>query len=330
MRALALLLCAAAGVFPAAAQSVQEPAQDPISIAAPTDSAATRLYLPDGTPLALSALLASLDTTDVLFLGEQHDDATGHAFQRLLLEALYDRYEHKRPVVLALEMFERDVQVVLDEYLSGQIREKDFLAAARPWSTYEADYRPLVESARARRQPVVASNAPARYVSRVGRGESLETLADPAYEVLPPLPVAPPSNALRDKFFGVMEAIAAMHTPAPDSTDTSDSTQAGAHHAMPQMDLDAMLAAQNLRDASMAEIVHIQAGRYPNALVVHVNGSFHSEGGLGIPEHLARLSPDLRVLVLTAIPVSDSTVFAAAHAGSGEVIALTNKPTDAP
>jgi uncharacterized iron-regulated protein len=328
MRALTLLFCAAAGTSLAAAQPVSEPAPAAVH-AAEADSVTTRLFLPDGAPLALPSLLARLDTTDVLFLGEQHDDAVGHAFQRLLLDAIYDRYADARPVVLAMEMFERDVQLVLDEYLAGQIREKDFLAAARPWSNYETDYRPLVEAAKAHHSPVIASNAPARYVSRVGRGEALEGLSAAALNVLPPMPVAPPSDTLRSKFFGVMEAIAAMHVPPPDTAASPDSAQA-MHHAMPTMDLGAMLAAQNLRDWSMATAIQAELDHYDDALVVHVNGSFHSEGGLGIPEHLDRLSPAARVLVLTAIPVPDASAFSNEHADKGDVIALTGRPADTP
>ena len=231
-------------------------------------------------------------------------------------------------------MFERDVQLVLDEYLAGLIREKDFLAAARPWSNYDADYRPLVEAARAHGQPVVASNAPARYVSRLGRGEGFDSLSAAAREVLPTLPVEPPSPALRDKFFGVMEAMAAMHMPRPTTPDSSgegaaerDSLSVPVHHAMPAMDLGAMLAAQNLRDVSMAAAVADALARYPGALVVHVNGSFHSEGGLGIPEHLAQQRPDARAVVLTLIPAGDSAAFEVdAHGSAGDVIGLTGQP----
>ena len=63
--------------------------------------------------------------------------------------------------------------------------------------------------------------------------------------------------------------------------------------------VEGMLAAQNLRDATMAYRIAEALERHPGALVVHVNGSFHSEGGLGIPEHLARYAPDARALVVT-------------------------------
>ena len=66
--------------------------------------------------------------------------------------------------------------------------------------------------------------------------------------------------------------------------------------------VEGMLAGQNLRDATMAWQIAQSLADHPGALVVHVNGSFHSEGGLGIPEHLARLAPEARVLVVTMAP----------------------------
>ena len=332
MRALLPLLCAAVGFVPAAAQDVPAPGPPVAVHATPTDSTTTRLYTPAGDPLALSDLLARLDTTDVLFLGEQHDDAVGHAFQRLLFDAVVDRYAGQRPVVLALEMFERDVQLVLDEYFAGLIREKDFLAAARPWSNYAADYRPLVEAARENGLPVVATNAPSRYVSRAGRGASLDSLSDAARVYLPVLPAEPASPTVREAFFAVMESMAALHpampAAAPDSLTESDSVSF--HPAMPAMDIGAMLAAQNLRDASMGEAVDAALGRVPGALVVHVNGSFHTEGRTGIVDHLLRVRPAARVLVLTAEPAADASAFdAATHASLGDVIALTGQPDPA-
>lgn len=67
-------------------------------------------------------------------------------------------------------MFERDVQEVMDEYLTGCIRQQDMLQDSRPWPNYLSDYAPLVELAKANSIPVIAANAPRRYVGMVGRG----------------------------------------------------------------------------------------------------------------------------------------------------------------
>lgn len=238
-----------------------------------------RVYDASGRPSSLAAVVEAAADADVLFLGEIHNDAVAHALQAQFVEQLAG----EREVRLGLEMVETDVQTVLDEYLAGLIRERDWLAAGRPWANY-SDYRPLVETARRQGAPVVGTNAPGRYVSLISRRgpAALDSLSEAARAWLPPLPVAPPSSALADKFTALMGGMA--HGSGPS--------------------IDGMLAAQNLRDATMAWRI-AGALRPPGALVLHVNGSFHSEGGLGIPEHLARYAPDARALVVTMRPVED-------------------------
>ena len=105
---------------------------------------------------------------DVVLVGECHDDPTAHRLEILLLQRLFAKHGKTRNVMLSLEMFETDVQLTLDEYLRGEIRERDMLTDCRPWVNYSCR-RPLVEFARANNIPVIAANAPRRYVSSVGR-----------------------------------------------------------------------------------------------------------------------------------------------------------------
>ena len=65
-----------------------------------------------------------LEKYDVLLIGEEHDDKEGHKEKLKLFEALAEDYKGK--LSLSMEMFSADKQEVLDEYLSGTIREKDF------------------------------------------------------------------------------------------------------------------------------------------------------------------------------------------------------------
>ena len=254
-------------VLTAAAAAAQSP-----------DTLASRfaVFTGDGQPSSVDAIADAVRPGSVLFLGEQHDDRTGHALQLRLLEAIAARH----PVVLALEMFETDVQLVLDEYLTGLIDERSFLAAARPWGNYAADYRPLVEVAKAHGAAVVASNAPARYVRLVTRSgaEALAPLTNDARALLPPV-VAPPSDTLAARFVSLM-------------------TEMGAAHGGGGPTPEAMLAGQNLRDATMAWSIARARAAHPGGLVVHVNGSFHSNGHLGIPEHLATWAPGARTVVV--------------------------------
>lgn len=269
---------------------------DDTAMADDRSEGAYRLYTAAGAPATFDDLVAAMRDADVVILGETHDDATTHALQLRLFQAATAL---DRPAALSLEMFETDVQHVLDEYLAGTIRERDFLDAARPWGNYVTDYRPLVEYARERGLPVIAANAPQRYVSRVSRlgPDALDTLPSAVRTVLPPN-VAPASVALEAEFTALMQGMMGHgHGAAPDST-TSDA--AAVHGSAP--DLTNLLHAQNLRDASMGHTIATYLDWHPGHRVVHLNGTFHSEGGLGVPEHLLRYRPETRTLVVTMRP----------------------------
>src|SRR5687767_13761848 len=111
-------------------------------------------------------MVAELARADVVFIGEQHDDPNTHRLEHALLEGLRRR---RVAVTISLEMFERDVQEVLDKYLAGTISEAQFLQDGRPWPRYATDYRPLVELARTEGWSVVAANVPRRFASEVAK-----------------------------------------------------------------------------------------------------------------------------------------------------------------
>src|SRR6516162_8689334 len=137
--------------------------------AAPDTEKHYRVYDGKGSPTTLDAVLQRMQGVDVVFLGESHDDPVAHLLQARLLRQLHERHREEpkpRPLALALEMFERDVQPVLVLYLAGLITEKAFRDCSRPWNNYEKDYRSLVEFARGHKLPVIAANAPRRYVNR--------------------------------------------------------------------------------------------------------------------------------------------------------------------
>jgi hypothetical protein len=233
-----------------------------------------------------------------------------------------------RAVALSLEMFERDVQTVVDEYLGGLISERHFLLSSRPWNNYATDYRPLVEYAREHRLPVIASNAPARYVSRVNAegAASLSALSKEARAWLPPLPFPEASAAYASKFNLLMSGGRAAPTPAPAATAAQPSRGPANPHAQPASPHGGthLLEAQTLRDASMAYAISefLRRGRDP--LVVQVNGTFHSEGRMGVPEQLAHYRRKARAVVVTIVPDEGRAGFDAARmAALGDFIILT-------
>ncbi|MDQ7039602.1 MAG: ChaN family lipoprotein [Rhodothermus sp.] len=263
------------------------------------------LFTADGQPASWEQLLQAAGAVEVVFLGEQHDDTVAHQRQLRVLEALQERHGHQRPLVLSLEMFERDVQLVLDEYRLGLISEAQFLEAARPWSNYARDYRPLVEFARAHGWTILAANAPRRYVNRVSRlgRAALEKLLPEARAYLPPLPYPEPSELYRRRFLKLMR-------------------QDG--HRPMHVDPERLLAAQALWDATMAYTLAEHLMRQPEALIVHVTGAFHVEGRMGTPEMLRYYRPGTRMLVVVFRPTADPSQFEPGrHMGLGDFIWLT-------
>jgi uncharacterized iron-regulated protein len=265
-----------------------------------------RIFDGKGEPATLEQLLKAVGDNDVVFLGEQHDDAVAHAVQLEIFRRAVAQYSASRKVALSLEMFERDVQLVLDEYLKGLVSEQHFLLSSRPWKNYQTDYKPLVELAKEKRLDVIAANAPRRYVNMVSRNgrDALNGLSKDAKKWLAPLPYGEPSETYAKKFKALM----------------GPSAEA-------QMGIDKILASQSLWDATMSDSVARYLKKNKRPLVVHLNGSFHTENRLGTVEHLLRYRRKAKVLVVTICPVDEIKTFdKAKDTDTGDFVILTAKP----
>lgn len=262
------------------------------------------------------AMLAAVAREDVVFLGEQHDDPGTHRLERAALEGIGRR---RAKVVLSLEMFERDVQAKLDDYLAGKMDEADFLKASRPWPRYATDYRGLVEFAKAKGWPVVASNVPRRLASLVGR----KGLA--AVDSLPSADrgfIATELKCPRDKYYDRFKE---------SMGDMSGHGQA----KLPADSVDRMVnrfyEAQCVKDETMAEAIANARAKYPDAVVVHVNGAFHSEYGQGTVSRVERRVPGVRVGLVSFVPTEDlDTADGKKVRKQGDYIVFTLKPPAPP
>src|SRR5689334_19385300 len=153
--------------------------------------------------ITLDKIIEDCAKANVLFFGEEHNDSACHYMEKTIFEALDKRYPGK--VALSLEMFETDNQTALNDYLQGFIPEDRLSKDTRLWSNYK-DYRPMIEYAKANKNPVIAANPPRRYVSMVTRRgmRSLDSLSKDAKQFLPPLPYDTLSGRYREKFMDIM------------------------------------------------------------------------------------------------------------------------------
>lgn len=227
----------------------------------------------------LEQMAAEAASSDVIFFGEQHDDGNAHRLERSLLEAVSRR---RSDVILSLEMFERDVQGLLDDYLAGKIDEPTFLKTARPWPNYNVDYRPLVEFAKAKGWRVIAANVPrpiASAVSKQGLAAAIGALPDSSRRW-----AATDFGCPKDDYFERFGQSMGGHGP---------STPEGMFR---------FYEAQCVKDETMAESIVRARSAGGSPLVIHMNGAFHSDYRDGTAERVARRGVK-KITVLSAIPV---------------------------
>ena len=305
-----------------------------------------RVYDRWGNRTSLQALVGSSVNDDVLLVGEEHGDPVGHAVEALLLETVLREIGELggagRPVVLSMEMFERDVQYIVDEYLAGLISEDHFLRSARPWDDYASRYRPLVEGARDHGVPVVAANAPRRYVNRVtSEGPaSLAALPAEGRRYLPPLPYPGPSSLYREQWDAVMSAAmdgtrdadGVQDRDGVDDTDDEPGRTAAAAGGEAEEADDARgytgnpnaIYSQALWDAAMGHAITQALVRHMDGFVMHVSGSFHVSRGTGIPERIEDYRPGTEVTTVVMTRVEDIDVWSEEdHAPLADFVVLT-------
>ena len=235
-----------------------------------------------GDDQTFDELIDDLAGRDVVFLGETHVDETTHRVELEVYRRLIESTGSE--VVLAMEMFERDVQPVLDRYLDGEIDEPTFLADSRPWGNYRTGYRPLIETAREHGLPVIAANFPASLRRKVSMAGDFSTLDEEELELVP----------------------SELHPPSDDYWDRVMNAVRSHRHMMGGGGPDGNLyAGQNLWDNSMGEACALAMDEYPGHVVLHVNGKFHSDRWEGTVRQLLLRRPDADVAVV-AIETSDN------------------------
>jgi uncharacterized iron-regulated protein len=315
MRTRITLVAAAAALVGCAAPSAtvtRPPAPDPAAqiAAAPDPQSLPAFDGQSGRRWSWPALAARIGAADAVFIGEQHDDASAHKFQAAVADAMCIA----RPgAAISLEMLERDDQPVVDDFLAGTLATDDFVdrAGVRHWAgtgTWMPWYQPVVDVARTRRVPVVAANAPRRFV-RQARASGYAPLAElpPEDRALFDVPESLPRDAYRQR-------LAQLMRDARDGTDEP---------APSEDEIDAFQRAQLVWDATMAASAARALDSAPS--VLHLAGAFHiGREGATVTE-FRRRRPDARVLTIVCVDAA-SAALRADDAGLADVVVYTRGP----
>lgn len=279
-----------------------------------------------GQEIKLESLLSGVQDSDVVFIGEEHDDKTARFLELEILKGLHQRNGNTS---LALEFFERDIQVIMDEYLGGLITEEHFLASARPPSSYKGAYCSLIEYARQNRLEVIAANAPRRYVNMVTRKgiESLNKLSPEAKEWLAPLPISLPEGRYLKKLENNAERMEGVLAKMPEAkgADNSLIKMRNVLKMRKKQRGGLQFANQGLWDATMAYSL-AQKFKEKGGPLMMICGSFHCDEGLGIVTQLRCYLPGARTKIISIKPAfSLDKAVAERFFDSGDFVILTKR-----
>ena len=90
------------------------------------------LFDAQGNRVDYTQMMDVLERQDVVFIGEIHNCPIAHWMEYEIVKDLYDR--HGDRLMIGAEMFERDNQLILDEYLAGMITPERLHATPKPSS----------------------------------------------------------------------------------------------------------------------------------------------------------------------------------------------------
>lgn len=234
----------------------------------------------DSVEITYDEMLREFAGSDVLLFGEFHDNALIHWLQMEVLEELHKRRDGQ--VQVGMEMFERDDQLLIDEYMKGWISTKNFEKEAKLWNNYATDYKPILEFCRENEVPLYATNIPRRYASLVAHSglDTLKHLSKTAKGYIPELPV---------KF-------------DPEAPGYAMLANMGGHGS----GMNYMPQAQAIKDATMAET--IVNNKEKDHTFIHYHGNFHSANGGGIAWYLEEMKPNWNLSVVEVATSGDENL----------------------
>jgi uncharacterized iron-regulated protein len=298
---------------------------------------AYKLFREDGKKVKYEKMAEAAADADIVLFGEYHTNPISHWIQ---LELTKDLFEARgEALILGAEMFEADNQLIMNEYLAGQITEAKFEEEARLWKNYKTDYKPLVLVAKENELTFVATNIPRRYANMVyKRGVlSLDSLSAEAKSYIAPLPLeydnslncykqlmgsggAPMTKATMPKD--------AMHkSPMGDSIKPmSDTIKPMGGAKTPMVSKSPMgghgstnLAdAQAIKDATMSHFI-LEHWK-PGMVFIHFNGAYHSDEFESMNWFLKRANPDLKIVTISTVSQDDVDMLEEESEGKADFI----------
>ncbi|MEB3273757.1 MAG: ChaN family lipoprotein [Prochlorothrix sp.] len=265
------------------------------------------------------AVLADLQSAQVVYLGETHDRLEDHLGQ---LEIIRGLWEEDPKLAIGMEMFQRPFQGAVDRYLAGDIDEAELQAQSeypQRWGFDWELYAPFLRFAQDQDLPVLALNTPTELTRKVARqGLGSLTSGDQRYVPAPDEvdTTNPEYRAWLAEVFYSHHGHGNAQGSAPEESSTAGGEDGDGPGGSSQTEtaFDRFVAAQVLWDETMAETIAEFLQANPDYRVVVLTGQGHVIYGYGIPDRVQRrLGADL---VQRTVLMNPNPTFEAAGLGS--------------
>ncbi|MFZ1705547.1 MAG: ChaN family lipoprotein [Saprospiraceae bacterium] len=252
---------------------------------------AYQIFNGKGKKVQFEEMISNIIETEVLLFGEIHNDPIIHWLQYESLLAI----GKKRKLVLGAEMFEADNQQGLNQYLLDEISKDSMAKVVRLWNNYDTDYKKLVEFAKEKKIPFIATNVPRKYANKVFKNgfEVLDTLPNDEKAWIAPLPI---------KYDGELECYKSMME-----------MDMGGHSPTENFP-----KAQAIKDATMTHF--ILKNRLPNTMFIHFNGTYHSDNYQSIFWYLKEGKEEIKCKTISAIQQKQVSKLDKEHLGKADFI----------
>lgn len=258
------------------------------------DKKAYQIFDKKGKKSSYEKLLKAGEKSEVVLFGEYHDNSVVHWLQ---LEFTKDLAQ-KKDLILGAEMLEADNQKQVNQYLNGEINQKQLDSLARLWKNYKTDYKPLIDFAKEKKFSFIATNVPRRYASLVFKKDlvALDSLSALEKSWIAPLPIAFDINLPGYKSMMGMQ---------------------GGHAG------DKMPKAQAIKDATMAYFIN--KNRKENSVFIHYNGTYHSDNYEGINWYLKKLDSEIKIITIATVEQKDISKLEAEHYNKADFILVIDE-----
>ncbi|MDJ0737514.1 MAG: ChaN family lipoprotein [Nostocaceae cyanobacterium] len=214
-------------------------------------------------------IIPELTKAQVVYLGETHDSSQDHQNQLKIIQELH---QNSPKIAIAMEMFQRPYQEVINQYLAGKLTEEELVKKSeyeKRWGFPWEYYAPILRFAKEKKMPVLALNTPSEITRKVAR-TGWESLTVDEKKFIPPLAEINTDN----QEYRQLALAAFQHH------------QAGGHGN--SVSADRFFLAQVLWDETMASGIAKFVKENPDYQVIVLAGSGHIVYGYGIPSRVER------------------------------------------